>query len=56
MRGSAECRGSLEKLLESMAAQKPPHSLMKLLLAMPPGMPMSLNRSLQSNVAKFEEV
>lgn len=47
MRGSAECPGSLEKSLLSMAAQKPAHSRTKLLLAMPPGMEMSLNRSLQ---------
>ena len=46
-RGSAECPGSLEKSLLSMAAQKPAHSRTKLLLAMPPGMEMSLNRSLQ---------
>ena len=47
MSGMAEWRGSLEKSLLSMAAQKPSHSRTKLLLAMPPGMAMSLNRSLQ---------
>lgn len=46
MSGRAECPGSLEKSLLSMAAQKPSHSRTKLLLAMPPGMAMSLNRSL----------
>ena len=47
MRGRAEWLGSLEKSLLSMAAQKPSHSRTKLLLAMPPGMAMSLNRSLR---------
>ena len=46
MSGRAECRGSLEESLLSMAAQKPSHSRTKLLLAMPPGIAMSLNRSL----------
>ncbi len=50
MSGRAEWRGSLEKSLLSMAAQKPSHSRTKLLLAMPPGMAMSLNRSLQDAV------
>ena len=53
MRGRAEWLGSLEKSLLSMAAQKPSHSRTKLLLAMPPGMAMSLNRSLQCGPAVY---
>ena len=51
MSGSAEWPGSLVKSLLSMAAQKPSHSRTKLLLEMPPGMAMSLYRSLQGNCA-----
>lgn len=52
MSGRAEWPGSLVKSLLSMAAQKPSHSRTKLLLEMPPGMAMSLYRSLQGYCAK----
>ena len=51
MSGSAEWPGSLVKSLLSIAAQKPSHSRTKLLLEMPPGMAMSLYRSLQGKCA-----
>ena len=53
--GRAECRGSFEKSLLSIAAQKLSHSRTKLLLAMPPGMAMSLNRSLQATDSSMRQ-
>ena len=48
LRGRAEWPGSFMKLLLSMALQKQSHSWTKLRFAMPPGMAMSLKRSLQT--------
>ena len=56
MSGSAEWPGSLVKSLLSMAAQKPSHSRTKLLLEMPPGMAMSLYRSLQGHSAELVKI
>ena len=52
LRASAECAGSFMKSLLSMALQKASHSRTKLLLAMPPGMAMSLNRSLRGSASQ----